>query len=180
LLAAEGLAASERLLPRGRTRALAAFALMAGLSLYSTWMYFGSFKNYGDDWRGVTRYLLSSQQPEDAILFYTFTGHREFEYYVHRERETGAKISTPAVLFPISLDPPTIETRTQPYRRIWLVQHITIENPATEKKWELIRSALAPHFHLTAETQFEGTGATAGETGKITVALYSADSPPEK
>jgi len=180
LLAAHGLVATEQLLSQGRTRAFAAFALMAGLSLYSTWTFYGSFKNYGDDWRGVTRYLLSSQESQDAILFYTFTGHREFEYYVHREREAGAKIVAPAVLFPISLDAATIEKRTQPYRRIWLVQHITIENPATEKKWELIRSALAPHFHLTAERQFEGSGATAGETGKITVALFSTDSPPDK
>jgi mannosyltransferase len=180
LLAAHGLVQTERLLSQGRTRAFAAFALMAGLSLYSTWTFYGSFKNYGNDWRGVTRYLLSRQEPQDAILFYTFTGHREFEYYVHRERETGAKIVTPAILFPISLDAAAIEKRTQPYRRIWFVQHITIENPATEKKWELIRSALAPHFNLSAETKFEGTGATAGETGRITVALYSEAGPADK
>src|SRR5271163_3508490 len=180
LLAAEGLAATEGLLARGRTRAFAAFLLMAGLSLFSTWTYYRSFQNYGDDWRGVTRYLLSRQEPGDAILFYTFTGHREFDYYVHREREAGAKVVTPAQLFAISLDPDTIEKRTQPYRRIWLVQHITIENPATEKKWQLIRSSLAPHFHLTAENVFDGTGATAGETGRITVALYSNASPSDK
>jgi mannosyltransferase len=177
LLAGQGLAAAEQLLPRGRIFSLAAFLLMVVLELFGTRAYYSSFKGYGNDWRGVTQYILSKQEPEDAVIFYTFTGHREFEYYVQREREAGRRIVTPTVFFPLSLDPPTIKKRAEPYHRVWLILHQTIPTLSTEKQSELIRSSLSPRFRLVAETEFPGAGATRGESGRITVILYTAASP---
>jgi mannosyltransferase len=177
LLAAQGFVIWEERLPRAAIVARAAFLLMILLAICTTAVYYKSFKAYGNDWQGVTRYLLSKQEPGDAIVFYTFTGHREFEYYVGREREAGKAIVTPDVLYPISLDRKSIEQRSMPYRRVWLVLHQTILTPGTDQRSALIASALGTHFRQTEEKEFSGAGASRGENGTIRVALYAAAPP---
>jgi mannosyltransferase len=174
LLAAEGLVAAGRLSPRARMISSVVLILMVVLELSGTWEFYRSFKSYGNDWRGVTRYILSKQEPEDAVIFYTFTGHREFGYYVKREREAGAQILLPAVLFPLPLDPASIEKRSEPYRRVWLTLHQTIPTAETTAQSEVLRTALQKHFRLVEEKVFPGAGATGGETGTILLDLYVA------
>lgn len=180
LLAAQGLVAAMRLSPRARMISAGLFLLIVLLSLTSTLEFYRSFKNYGNDWRGVTRYILSKQEPEDGAIFFTFTGHREFDYYTQRERESGAKIVTPSVLFPLPLDPASIEKRSEPYRRLWLTLHQTIPSAETNARAELIRTTLQKHFRLVEEKEFPGAGATRGETGTILLDLYVTAAPNPK
>jgi mannosyltransferase len=177
LLAAEGLVAVGRLSPRARWISSVVVILMVVLELSGTWEFYRSFESYGNDWRGVTRYILSKQEPEDAVIFYTFTGHREFGYYVKQEREAGAQIVPPAVLYPLPLDPASIEKRSEPYRRVWLALHQTIPTAETTARAEVLRTTLQKHFHLVEVKEFRGAGATAGETGEILLSLYVAAPP---
>jgi hypothetical protein len=100
LLAAQGLIILEKWLPRGRIISSAILLTMITMACFSIRNYYASFGTYGHDWRAVTSFLLSRQQPEDAAIFYTFSGHRDFDYCVRRQREAGGKDGTPDVLFP--------------------------------------------------------------------------------
>jgi mannosyltransferase len=177
LLAAQGFVTCEKGLPRGVVVSRSTLLLISVLALYTTLDYYKSFEAYGNDWRGVTRYLLSKQEPGDVIIFYTFTGQREFEYYVGHEREADGVVAKPEVLFPISLDRGDIEEHSQPYRRVWLVLHQTILTAETDRRSALIASALGTHFQRTQEKEFSGAGAVRGESGTIKVALYVATIP---
>lgn len=173
LLAAQGMSTLEQWLPRGRVISSAVLATMMALALLNVRDYYSGFMTYGHDWRGVTSFLLSQQQPSDALIFYTFSGHRVFDYYVDRQRGMGGE-PTPAVLFPLQLDRASIAKRAAPYPRIWLVLHQTIPTAETRKQTELLRTTLQEHFRLESEREFPGSGATPDETGTIQVALYVA------
>jgi uncharacterized membrane protein len=175
LLAAKGFAELKKQMTPRRSVFLIALGLTLTLELARTWAYYASFATYGNDWRGVTHYLLANREPNDAVIFYTFTGHREFNYYVAQERQAGHLISAPSVLFPLALDVPAIAQRVQPYRRVWLVLHQNIPTASTEKQSLLIRTALDQHFHVKVEQGFPGDGAAPRESGRITVFLYVVD-----
>jgi mannosyltransferase len=174
LLAVWGLVTLEKSVPRGRLVSWATLLSMAVLSFWGTWDHFASFKTYGSDWRGVTRYILSQQKPGDAVIFYTFTGHREFAYYAGGEREAAAnRTSTPALLFPLPLDQAGIEKRTEPYPRVWFIVHHMKSTRVTDAETDVIRTALESHFRLAEEREFPGSGVHRGESGEIRVALYA-------
>jgi mannosyltransferase len=174
LLAGQGLAVLGQQAAKRRLISWAIFAAMILLSGLGIRDYFTSFRTYGHDWRAATKYVLSNQQPGDAIIFYTFSGHRVFDYYATREKEQSHASTTPDVLFPLALDRAAIEKRGQPYRRIWFVVHQTRSSAVTDEETSMIRSALESHFRLLQEKTFAGAGATRGEDGTITVALYAA------
>jgi mannosyltransferase len=180
LLAGQGLAVLYQQAKRTRLISSVFFVAMIFLSALGTRDYFASFRAYGHDWRAVTNYVLSNQQPGDAAIFYTFSGHRVFEYYATREREEGQASSSPDILFPLRLDRAVIEKREQPYRRIWFVVHQTRSSAVTDEQTRMIRSALETHFQLLQEKTFPGAGATRGEDGTITVALYAAALPVDR
>jgi uncharacterized membrane protein len=178
LLAAKGFAALKAQMTPKRTVFLIAIGLTLILELACTWAYYVSFATYGNDWRGVTHYLLSKGEPKDAVIFYTFTGHREFDYYVAQEQQAGRLITTPTILFPLTLDIPTIVQHVRPYPRIWLVLHQNIPTASTEKQSLLIRTALEEHFHIETEQGFPGEGAALRESGRIMVFLYVVEGGP--
>jgi len=177
LLAAQGLITLEQWLPRGRIVSSIVLLIMITAACLSIGDYFATFGTYGHDWRQLTSFVVSQQQPKDAAIFYTFSGHRVFDYYVARERKERGQSASPDVLFPLELDPAIIEKRTMPYQRVWLVLHQTIPSAETNRQSALIRSALQKHFRLAGEKEFSGNGATRDETGVILIALYCAASP---
>jgi mannosyltransferase len=174
LLAAQGLTTLAKYAPRGLLVSSTVLLLMILLSLSSVREYYDSFQTYGHDWRGVTRYILSQQEPGDAAVFYTLSGHRVFDYYLSRELMSAEALSSPAVLFPLSLDRASIEKHTEPYRRVWLVLHQTIPTAETDGRNESILKTLETHFRLMGEREFPGAGANRGENGTIRVLLYIA------
>jgi len=176
LLAAQGLVTLEQWLPRGKIISSAVLLTMITMACFSVRDYYASFRTYGHDWRGVTSFLLSQRQPQDAAIFYTFSGHRVFDYYVRREREAGNQDAAPEVLFPLELQTTSIEKRTIPYPRVWLILHQTIPTAETNRQTALIRAALQDHFRLAGAREFPGAGATRDETGTIFVALYVTSS----
>jgi hypothetical protein len=176
LLAAQGLITLEQWLPRGRIISSAVLLTMITMACFSVRDYYASFRTYGHDWRGVTSFLLSQRQPQDAAIFYTFSGHRVFDYYVRREREAGRQDAAPEVLFPLELQTTSIEKRTIPYPRVWLILHQTIPTAETNRQTALIRAALQDQFRLAGAREFPGAGATRDETGTIFVALYVTSS----
>jgi hypothetical protein len=174
LLAGQGLTTLGKYVPRWLPVSSAVVLVMILLSLSCVREYYDNFQTYGHDWRGVTRYVLSQQKPGDAAIFYTLSGHRVFDYYLARERESDKKKSSPSVLFPLALDRASIENHTGPYCRVWLVLHQTRPTDETEAQTELIRAAMGTHFLLVGEREFPGAGANRGENGTIRVALYIA------
>jgi hypothetical protein len=124
---------------------------MVGLALLGTRDSFASFKTYGHDGRAVTRHVLSHQEPGDAAIFYTFSEHYVFEYYLLREREADGESIAPAVLFPLAIERSSIEKHAAPYHRVWLVLHQTRSTSVTNAQTEVIRSALETHFRLAGE-----------------------------
>lgn len=174
LLASQGLVALYGAFKPGRLVASGVFLLLIVLGAFECRDYYSSFKNYGNNWRGVANYILEHEEPADAVIFYTFTGHRVFEYYAGREGETNHGIREPAVLFPLELDRASIEKRTEPYHRIWLVLHQTRGTPVTDQQSRGIREALHENFQLRREKEFTGDGPTQGESGAIWVGLYTA------
>ena len=177
LLAAQGLRTIEQRLPQGRIVSSVMLVMIITVASSAVGDYYASFATYGHNWRAVTNYLLSRQEPGDAAIFYTFSGYRPFDYYVRRTNETTGQEAEPAVLFPLVLDRAGIEKRTASYRRIWFVTHLTIPTTETDRQTELIRSTLQARFRLVEQKDFSGTGATRDETGNIHVALYTDDTP---
>jgi mannosyltransferase len=173
LLAAQGLVTLEPRVARGRAVSSATLVVMLALACSVVRDYYACFATYGHDWRAVTNYLLSRQEPGDAAIFYTFSGHRVFDYYLVRAKESTDLQAEPTVLFPMALDRGSIEKHTAPYRRVWFVVHQTIPTAETDHETELIRSTLQAHFRLIEQKDFPGTGATPNETGEIHVALYA-------
>lgn len=175
LLAAQGVRTIEQRVPRGRIVSSVMLVMIITLASSAFVDYYRSFATYGQNWRAVTNYLLSRQEPGDAAVFYTFSGKRPFDYYVRRTKEIAGQQAAPPVLFPLALDHASIENRTASYRRIWFVTHLTIPTAETNRQTELIRSALQEHFRLVEQKDFPGAGTTRDETGEIRVALYAAD-----
>ena len=173
LLAAWGLAAVAESVPRGRWVSAILFLIMAGLTLRGAWDHYASFKTYGNDWRGVTRYILSHAQHDDAIVFFTPSGYREYLYYVERERGADTSIPVPVALFPLPADTSGIQNHTRSYPRVWLVLHQLRSSATTDAQTSVIRAALESQFPLLAERTFPGSGGERGENGTIRVALYA-------
>jgi len=178
LLACQGLSELRNEIPWGRAASTIGFIAIMVLMLVGTREYYASFAIYGHDWRGVTRYLGSQQQPGDAVIFYNFSGHRAFDYYVARAREAGEGGATPVVLFPLSLDRESVEKRIEPYRRVWFVMHQARATAESDNNTKLIRAALQTRLHLIREREFAGTSETPGESGTIRVALYDVKANP--
>jgi hypothetical protein len=150
------------------------FLTMVALTAFGIRDYFASFKTYGHDGRAVTNYVLSHQGPGDAAIFYTFSEHYVFEYYLMREKGSGAASTSPVVFFPLALERANIEKRTAPYQRVWLVLHQTRRTQVTDAQTETIRAALETRFHLEGEREFSGHGVDRGESGLIRVLLFDA------
>jgi mannosyltransferase len=172
MLAGYGLVTLDQWLLKRRIISWAVLVTMLAMASFSVRDYYASFKTYGHDWRGVTHFLLSQEQSGDAAVFYTFSGHRAFDYYVQREQEAGAREAAMPVLFPLELAQASIQKRTAPYHRVWLVLHQTIPTALTNSQSQLIRSALQERFRLASEREFPGDSATRDETGTIWVGLY--------
>jgi mannosyltransferase len=158
LLLAHAVITLERVFSHRRIVSAIAFLFLLVAAMVGTRTYFYNFQTYGHDWRGVTSYILSEQQPGDAAIFYSFSGHRVFDYYVGRQHESGGIAAAPAVLFPLQLDRASIQSRSEPYRRVWLVLDQSVSTGQAANNAELIRSALGQHFHQAAEENFPGMG----------------------
>jgi mannosyltransferase len=169
LLMSHAVITLERIFSRRIVSAIALLFLLVPATA-GTRMYFSSFGTYGHDWRGVTNYILSQQQPGDAAIFYNFSGHRVFDYYVSRERKSDSPAIAPTVLFPLQLDRGSIESRSEPYHRVWLVLDQSVRTAQAINNAELIRTSLQPHFRQVSDREFPGTG-------MIRVTLYAAVPP---
>jgi hypothetical protein len=180
LLSGWALAEIADSVPRGRLLSLALFSTLVALAVFGARDYFASFKSYGHDGRAVTNYILSHQELGDAAIFYTFSEHYVFEYYVMREKESGAAVTAPAVLFPLALERANIERRTAPYNRVWLVLHQTRSTQLADAQTEAIRTALETHFRLNGEREFPGHGVDRGESGLIQVLLFASGPPAQR
>lgn len=174
LLAAWGLVTIQKYPRWGRTLYTMVVTGMIILASWCTWGYYQSFKTYGHNGRAVASYILANQRPGDAVIFYTFSQHYVFDYYESRRAETGEPTSVPTVLFPLELDAPAIEKRTESFDRVWLVLHQTRATPLNQMQTRLIQEALNAHFRETKELEFPGLGIDGGETGAVQVALYVA------
>jgi mannosyltransferase len=179
LLAGQGLITIERKVPRGRLVSSAALLIMIALAFAGTRRFDMSLATSGYDWRGVTRHILTHAEPGDAVIFYISSGNWAFEYYIGREHEATGQGATATALYPLSYDRATIENRTEPYRRIWLVLHQDIPTAEGDRITKLLRETLQTRFRLIGETEFAGAPpSTPGENGKILLALY-ASAPPQ-
>lgn len=172
LLAAWGLVNMERLGSRWRRSYYVVLSAMVVFALWSTFAFYATFKTYGHNGRAVTNYILVNQAPGDAVIFYTFSEHLVFDYYFGRSAEAHAVSSSPAILFPLRIDTASIQNRTAPFRRVWLVLHQTRDTPFTSSQTKIIRDALALHFHQTQQSDFPGSGVDLGESGAVQIQLY--------
>lgn len=123
-----------------------------------------------EDWRAVTRYVVSEAQSGDAALFYLPLGRIPFEYY--RERLDGLP-ERPAVVFPSQTDYSTLfrDLRRVPpdktlldklplnYSRIWLILGSRWEHAPVA---DAIQASVASSYHIVEKTEFTD----------ITVVLY--------
>jgi hypothetical protein len=174
LLAGDGIATIARCIPRGRLVSSTVLVFLIALSLAGTHEFDAGLATSGLDWRGVTKYILSHRESGDAVIFYNFGGNWTWEYYVGREREAGDTRATPTTLFPLSFDPTSIENRTTPYRRVWLVLHQDIATPQGDANRAVLVGTMQKHFRLVEEREFVGESMYPGEDVSIHLALYAA------
>ncbi len=177
LLAGEGLATIERCFARGRLISYAVLLLMIVLSLAGTHKFDTALGTSGLDFRGATKYILSHRQAGDAVIFYTFGGNWTWEYYVGRARKAGDKGAIPTPIFPLSFDRASIESRTAPYQRVWLVLQQDIPTPQSDANTALLVETMQERFRLVEEKEFVGESMFPGEKVTIRLALYTAPGP---
>lgn len=174
LLAGQGLALIQRLLPRGRVIFSAALLILLALAFLGTHRFDSELGHSGNDWRSVSHYILQHQEAGDAVIFYTFGGNWAWEYYLGRERETGNNATPPTALFPLSFDRASITNRTAPYRRVWLVLQQDIPTAQSDANDALLVFTLAEHFLLLDKREFPGQSMAPGLDASIHLTLYSA------
>ena len=177
LLAGQGMAKLDQISFRFRGLFPALLLIMLGLSVWGIQRYDKSPASQGDNWRQAIHYILSGQQPEDAVFFYRTTGYWPFQYYVHQEmKEHGVAVS-PTVVFPIEFSNPQQEPDEQQVRlaiqgrkRVWLIlQHYELL-PERQAAMQTIEGALQKGYRISQEQVFDG------RTGPIRVVLYVRDS----
>lgn len=177
LLAGQGLTTIERRIPRGRQVSFVILLVMIALAFLGTRRSEPNLKTSGADWRVVTKYILDHQEPDDAVIFYSFAGEWTYDYYVMRERETSGPASAPPVLSPLTFDRPSIEYRTEGHRRVWLVLNQGLPTPQSNANIELLTETLQRPFHLKEKREFVDSGATfRGTDVKIHLFLYDSAS----
>jgi mannosyltransferase len=176
LLAGQGLTTIERCVPRGRLASSAVLLLMIVVSFAGIRKLETTLPKSGLDYRGVTNYILSHREAGDAVIFYNFGGNWTWEYYVGRAREAGDSEPTPPTLFPLAFDRASIERRTAPYRRVWLVLQHDIPTPQSDANTMLLVRTMQENFRLVEEREFSGESMSPGEYVSIRLALYSAAS----
>jgi mannosyltransferase len=150
--------------------AFAGFAVLS-LSLYDSLALYRTASKQTDNYRAMTRCVLSEQQPGDAAIFYTPAAHMSFRYYA----TLAGAARTPTVVFPNFGDAPTgaqpvpspeqIEAASAAYPRVWLVLDWTSINlvPAWKDAVPPLYQALEQNFTLEEEQT----------AGKFQVFLYS-------
>ena len=170
LLASSGI---DSMLTRGRTSrwagALAWIAVLT-LSCYGSMLQYRVTTNQTNDYREMTRYILSNQQPADAAIFFTAAAHMSFQYYAASNRAVRA----PMIVIPDFSDAPTgaqtipsreeIEAASAPYTRVWLVLDMNSINlvPAWQEAVPRLRQSLEQNFTLEGEQK----------TGRFLISLY--------
>jgi mannosyltransferase len=178
LLAGQGLSTIERSVARGRLASLAALLVMSALAFVGTHRFDSELKDSGNDFRGVSNYILEHKEPGDAVIFYNFSVSWAFDYYTRRFHETGGKGSSPPVLEPWPFERDSIERRTAPYRRVWVILQQTLPTPESIVNDEVLRQTMRQgRFHLAEETKFTGQSMFPNEDVSIDLALYSAAEP---
>jgi 4-amino-4-deoxy-L-arabinose transferase-like glycosyltransferase len=171
---AQGLTVIETRGSYGRGVSYIILIFVAILSLIGTREYEMSLKTPGLDWRGVTNYILARSEPGDAVIFYTFGGNWTWEYYVDAAREAGDAKIVPPTIFPLPFDTASIESRTAPYRRLWLVLQQDIPTPASDANTELLVKTVQQRFRIEEEKEFPGVSIYPGEEVTIHLSRYAA------
>jgi len=177
LLAGQGLVTMEQRVTRGRLVFSTALLAMIVLALFGAHRFDTELRTSGNDWRSVSNYILEHQEPGDAIIFYTFGGNWTWEYYVRRKREAGGNGPTPTTLFPLSFDRASIEKRTAPYRRVWLVLQQDIPTSQSDANTALLVGTVQEHFRQVEEREFTGVSMFPGLDASIHLALYTTTAP---
>jgi 4-amino-4-deoxy-L-arabinose transferase-like glycosyltransferase len=177
LLAGQGLTTIERCVARGQLISSAVLVLMIALSLVGISKFETTLPRSGLDYRGVTNYILSHREAGDAVIFYNFGGNCTWEYYVGRARKAGDNAPTPPTLFPLSFDRASIERRTAPYRRVWVVLQHDIPTPQSDANTALLVKTMLDNFRLAEEREFPGESMYPGEYVSIRLFLYDAPAP---
>jgi len=174
LLAAQGLATIEQLVPRGRLVFSAALLVMLASALVGTHRYDSALSTSGNDWRSVSGYILQHQAPGDAIIFYTFGGNWSWDYYLTRAREAGLSGPTPTPLFPLTFERTALAKRIAPYPRVWVVLQQDIPNPQADVNNAILVRTMAEHFREIEQREFTGKSMFPGLDASIHLALYAA------
>jgi len=170
VLASSGI---DSLFSWGRTSGWAgALALIAVLSVscYGTVLQYGVLENSRNDFREMTLYILSNQQPADGAIFFTAAAQRSFRYYA---------ASYGAVRVPTTVIPDfshaysgtqtipskgEVEAASAPYTRVWLIldmNSIDLE-PAWQQAVPRLRQSLEEKFTLEGEQKI----------GRFFISLY--------
>jgi mannosyltransferase len=129
---------------------VALMAVILGLTAPGLLTYYkASHKN----WRGATEYVLSNQQPGDAILFCPDYYQQRFTYYLEREQNEGSVASgAQPVLLAASSDGSVaslLETLPARYDRIWFISDD--DGTVFDRQKRVIRTSLATGFPGTPE-----------------------------
>ena len=149
-----------------------AFAVVAvfSMNVYGTVIQYRAAKSTTNDCREMTRYILSKQQPGDAVIFFIAAPHMSFRYYA--TLAGGERV--PKIVIPDFGDAPTganpipsheeIEVASSAYSRVWLVLDRNAFNlrPAWKQAAPLVRRALEQNCRLEGEQ----------EIGRFLVSLY--------
>jgi mannosyltransferase len=124
---------------------VALMAVILGLTAPGLFTYYkASHKN----WRGATQYVLSNQQPGDAILFCPDYYQQRFTYYLEREQKEGSVASDaqPVLLAASSGGSVAslLETLPARYDRVWFISDD--DGKVFDRQKRLIRTSLATGF----------------------------------
>ena len=175
LLAAYGLVRVARSAPRGRIIFAVSLSVMLLLAWFGVHVFDGQILTSGNDWRGVSNYILERKQPGDAVIFYNFSGGWSFDYYTRRFHEAGGQGPAPPVLFPLTFERGSLERRVAPYNRVWLALQQTIPTPDSVRNDALLRETLGGgRLHLVQQIDFSGKRIFANENVTINLALYTS------
>jgi mannosyltransferase len=176
LLAGQGMAKLDELLPRPRGAFAAALLVMLGLSVFGIYRYDTGPASGGDNWRAAVDYVFASQQPGDAVFFYRASGIWPFEYYARREMEDHGVAASPKVVFPIDAinpdqqpDEPGARHAIAGQNRVWLVLQHEEGSPERHAAVQAIQGVLQQGHRISRERVFQG------KSGPIRVVLYASD-----
>ena len=157
LLAAFGIA---RVRPRWMF--VGTIAVVVSLATYGIFKHYTSVR---EDWRALTRYVISEGKSGDAVLFYLRDGFIAFDYY---SRRFNGLPDRPAIVFPPATEtdysmffthgvrrvPPSdalLDYLPSRYSRVWLIM-TSMWEPSTVG--QNIRDSLANHYHMVKRTEF--------------------------